>query len=113
VYKPLKLDDFLSIKTYKTSLVAVNYSVLPSSLLSGCQQTYISLTKPSAYLDSEQRIIAARVIKRPSHAKKTAFIVEHDFIMATYLADRHCLRCLDQRKSQQARGTADRVSQQF
>lgn len=22
------------------------------------------------------------------HAKKTAFIVEHDFIMATYLADR-------------------------
>jgi len=22
------------------------------------------------------------------HAKKTAFIIEHDFIMATYLADR-------------------------
>ena len=22
------------------------------------------------------------------HAKKTAFVVEHDFIMATYLADR-------------------------
>lgn len=41
------------------------------------------------YLDSEQRIIAARVIKRfIMHSKKTAFIVEHDFIMATYLADR-------------------------
>ena len=40
-------------------------------------------------LDSEQRIIASRVIKRfIMHAKKTAFIVEHDFIMATYLADR-------------------------
>ena len=23
------------------------------------------------------------------HAKKTAFVVEHDFIMATYLADRY------------------------
>merc|ERR1712159_529060 len=47
------------------------------------------LDKPSAYLDVEQRIVAARVIKRfILHAKKTAFIVEHDFIMATYLADR-------------------------
>ena len=31
----------------------------------------------------------SKVIKRfILHAKKTAFIVEHDFIMATYLADR-------------------------
>ena len=30
-----------------------------------------------------------KVIKRfILHAKKTAFVVEHDFIMATYLADR-------------------------
>lgn len=47
------------------------------------------IDEPSAYLDSEQRLITARVIKRfILHAKKTAFIVEHDFIMATYLADR-------------------------
>tara|TARA_B110001452_G_scaffold93781_1_gene77450 strand:+ start:152 stop:2188 length:2037 start_codon:yes stop_codon:yes gene_type:complete len=47
------------------------------------------IDEPSAYLDSEQRIITAKVIKRfIMHAKKTAFIVEHDFIMATYLADR-------------------------
>ena len=40
------------------------------------------IDEPSAYLDSEQRIIAAKVIKRfIMHAKKTAFIVEHDFIM--------------------------------
>lgn len=45
--------------------------------------------EPSAYLDSEQRIIAAKVLKRFIYStKKTAFIVEHDFIMATYLADR-------------------------
>lgn len=47
------------------------------------------IDEPSAYLDSEQRIHAAKVIKRfILHAKKTAFVVEHDFIMATYLADR-------------------------
>jgi ATP-binding cassette subfamily E protein 1 len=42
------------------------------------------IDEPSAYLDSEQRIIAAKVIKRfILHAKKTGFVVEHDFIMAT------------------------------
>ena len=99
------------------------------------------IDEPSAYLDSEQRIIAAKVSKRCTacsllecasfanlpcapfsskancschsaetgmlhatesilslllqvlkrfimHAKKTAFVVEHDFIMAAYLADR-------------------------
>ena len=47
------------------------------------------LDEPSAYLDSEQRIITARVIKRfILHSKKTAFVVEHDFMMAAYLADR-------------------------
>ncbi|CAG8780459.1 26969_t:CDS:2, partial [Dentiscutata erythropus] len=47
------------------------------------------IDEPSAYLDSEQRIVAAKVIKRfILHNKKTAFVVEHDFIMATYLADR-------------------------
>merc|ERR1712217_1001144 len=47
------------------------------------------IDEPSAYLDVEQRVVAARVIKRYIlHSKKTAFIVEHDFIMATYLADR-------------------------
>ena len=50
-------------------------------------QVYL-LDEPSAYLDSEQRIITAKVIKRYIlNSGKTAFIVEHDFIMASYLAD--------------------------
>ena len=44
-------------------------------------------------MDSEQRLVAAKVIKRfILHAKKTGFVVEHDFIMATYLADRWDMR---------------------
>jgi len=47
------------------------------------------IDEPSAYLDSEQRLVAAKVIKRfLLSSKKTGFVVEHDFIMATYLADR-------------------------
>ncbi|KAH6650009.1 P-loop containing nucleoside triphosphate hydrolase protein [Chaetomium tenue] len=60
VVKPLKLDDFIDQEVKN---------------LSGGEL--------------QRRIVASRVIKRfIMHAKKTAFIVEHDFIMATYLADR-------------------------
>ena len=39
--------------------------------------------------DSFDHLCGTQVIKRfIMHAKKTAFIVEHDFIMAAYLADR-------------------------
>ena len=47
------------------------------------------IDEPSAYLDSEQRVIASRVMKRwIMQAKRAAFVVEHDSIMATYLADK-------------------------
>jgi ATP-binding cassette subfamily E protein 1 len=47
------------------------------------------IDEPSAYLDSEQRVNASRVMKRwILSSKRSAFIVEHDFIMATYLADK-------------------------
>lgn len=47
------------------------------------------IDEPSAYLDSEQRVTVGKIIKRYiRNCKKTAFIIEHDFIMATYLADK-------------------------
>ncbi|OAG31247.1 ATP-binding cassette, sub-family E, member 1 [Nematocida displodere] len=47
------------------------------------------IDEPSAYLDSDQRIIVAKAIKRfITGQKKVAFVVEHDMIMATYMADR-------------------------
>ncbi|WUR02183.1 ABC transporter E family member 2 (AB2E) [Vairimorpha necatrix] len=47
------------------------------------------LDEPSAYLDSDQRIAISKVIKRFIYGKKrTAFIVEHDLIVGTYLADK-------------------------
>ena len=47
------------------------------------------IDEPSAYLDAEQRVIAARVIKKYiMHVSKSAFVVEHDFLMACYIADK-------------------------
>jgi len=47
------------------------------------------LDEPSCYLDVEQRLVAARAIKRfIVNSHKYCFVVEHDFIMSTYLADK-------------------------
>lgn len=71
------------------------------------------IDEPSSYLDSEQRLMVSRVIRRSDsapppahprlpdsschqfcccrfvlHAKKTAFVVEHDLSMVKDLADR-------------------------
>ena len=47
------------------------------------------IDEPSAYLDSEQRVLASKVMKRwIMSSKRAAFVVEHDFIMATYMADK-------------------------
>lgn len=87
VYKPLKIDDFIDQEVQNLSGGELQRVAIVLAL--GLPADIYLIDEPSAYLDSEQRIIAARVIKRfIMHNKKTAFIVEHDFIMATYLADR-------------------------
>ena len=87
VVKPLKLDDFIDQEVKNLSGGELQRVAIVLAL--GLPADIYLIDEPSAYLDSEQRIIAARVIKRfIMHSKKTAFVVEHDFIMATYLADR-------------------------
>ncbi|KAL5594509.1 hypothetical protein BROUX41_001435 [Berkeleyomyces rouxiae] len=87
VIKPLKLEDFIDQEVKNLSGGELQRVAIVLAL--GIPADIYLIDEPSAYLDSEQRIVAARVIKRfIMHAKKTAFIVEHDFIMATYLADR-------------------------
>lgn len=87
VVKPLKLDEFIDQEVKTLSGGELQRVAIVLAL--GLPADIYLIDEPSAYLDSEQRIIAARVIKRfILNSKKTAFIVEHDFIMATYLADR-------------------------
>jgi ATP-binding cassette, sub-family E, member 1 len=87
VMKPLVIDNIIdnSVQT----LSGGELQRLAIVLALGTPADVYLLDEPSAYLDSEQRVNCAKVIKRfIMHSKKTAFVVEHDFIMGTYLADR-------------------------
>jgi ATP-binding cassette subfamily E protein 1 len=87
VVKPLQIEQLLDHQVKTLSGGELQRVAIVLAL--GKPADIYLIDEPSAYLDSEQRIVAARVIKRfILHAKKTAFVVEHDFIMATYLADR-------------------------
>lgn len=87
VMKPLMMEQLLDLKVVNLSGGELQRVAL--CLCLGKPADIYLIDEPSAFLDSEQRIIASKVIKRfIFHAKKTAFVVEHDFIMATYLADR-------------------------
>nr|QST14995.1 ABCE1 protein [Diaphanosoma celebensis] len=87
VMKPLKIEDIIDQEVQNLSGGELQRVAIVLCL--GKAADVYLIDEPSAYLDSEQRLVAAKVIKRfVLHAKKTAFVVEHDFIMGTYLADR-------------------------
>eukprot|EP01084_Bolivina_argentea_P299455 516184_1 len=87
VIKPLKAAELYD--KIVTNLSGGELQRVALVLALGSPADVFLIDEPSAYLDSEQRIISAKVIKRYIlHIKKAAFVVEHDFIMATYLADR-------------------------
>lgn len=87
VLKPMAIDPLMDNQVSKLSGGELQRVALVLCL--GKPADLYLLDEPSAYLDSEQRIVASKVIKRfIMNTKKTAFVVEHDFIMATYLADR-------------------------
>eukprot|EP01012_Entosiphon_sulcatum_P033723 TRINITY_DN4269_c0_g1_i1.p1 TRINITY_DN4269_c0_g1~~TRINITY_DN4269_c0_g1_i1.p1 ORF type:complete len:662 (-),score=158.14 TRINITY_DN4269_c0_g1_i1:165-2129(-) len=87
VMKPMQIDDIIDRELPTLSGGELQRVAIVLAL--GKPADVYLLDEPSAFLDSEQRLTAAKVIKRfILHAKKTAFVVEHDFIMATYLADR-------------------------
>ena len=87
VMKPLTMDNIMDNGVQNLS--GGELQRLAICLALGTPADVYLVDEPSAYLDSEQRMNCAKVIKRfIMHSKKTAFVVEHDFIMATYLADR-------------------------
>jgi ATP-binding cassette subfamily E protein 1 len=87
VIKPMRIEELLDLDVQNLS--GGELQRVGITLALGTPANIYLLDEPSAYLDSDLRIITARVIKRfIMHTKKTAFIVEHDFVMATYMADR-------------------------
>ncbi|CAF0897909.1 unnamed protein product [Rotaria sordida] len=87
VSRPLRIDKIIDNEIQDLSGGELQRVAL--CLCLGKPADVYLIDEPSAFLDSEQRLHAARVIKRfLLHSKKVGFVVEHDFLMATYLADR-------------------------
>lgn len=87
VLKPMQLEHIMDQDVQ--TLSGGELQRVAICLVLGVPADVLLIDEPSAYLDSEQRIHASKVIKKfVMSSKRTAFIVEHDFIMATYLADR-------------------------
>ena len=87
VCTPLDLDSILENDVQTLSGGELQRVAIILALGKPCDIYLID--EPSAYLDSEQRVRASKVMKRwIINSRRSAFVVEHDFIMATYLADK-------------------------
>ena len=87
VLTPLNIESLLDNDVQTLSGGELQRVAIVLALAKPCDIFLID--EPSAYLDSEQRVVCSKVMKRwIMSSKRSAFIVEHDFIMATYLADK-------------------------
>merc|ERR1740138_1291658 len=88
VLRPLQMEALE--KSYVKNLSGGELQRVAITICLGTPASVYLLDEPSAGLDCEQRVIASKVIRRwvISHLQKTAFIVEHDFVMASALSDR-------------------------
>ena len=86
VIGPLDIESLLDNKVNLLSGGEIQRVGIVLTLAKPCDIDLID--EPSAYLDAEQRVVASKVMKSYiQKSKKSALIVEHDIIMATYLAD--------------------------
>jgi ATP-binding cassette subfamily E protein 1 len=103
----LKINKSL-VNTYFRLIVLKSLNIeqlenLPVKSLSGGERQRVAITiclgtpamiylidEPSADLDCEQRLVVAKVIRRwvINHLGKSCFLIEHDFMMSSTLADK-------------------------
>ncbi len=87
IFRPLDIENLMELNCKDLSggeLQRLNLCIC----LAKKADVYL-IDEVSAYLDSEQRLECSKIIKRfILNNKKCCFMVEHDFLMATYLADK-------------------------
>merc|ERR1719284_457569 len=91
VVKPLGIEDLMDLPVQSLSGGELQRLAILVCLGTPCSVYLID--EPSAGLDCEQRVIVAKVIKRwcVSHLQRTVFVIEHDTLMMSALADRMIL----------------------
>jgi len=87
ILKPFEVESLMSKEVNKLSGGELQ-RVAILLCLGKNSQIYL-MDEPSAYLDAEKRIVISKAIKKfVKNSGKILFIVEHDFLMATYLGDK-------------------------
>lgn len=91
VMKPLRIGEILDSTV--STLSGGELQRLAITICLGTPAMVYLIDEPSAGLDCEQRVIVAKVIKRwvVSHLNRTCFVIEHDCLMMSALADRMIL----------------------
>merc|ERR1712066_488254 len=91
VMKPLRIEELM--ETQVSHLSGGELQRLAITICLGTPATVYLIDEPSAGLDCEQRIVVAKVIKRwvVSHLGRTCYVIEHDTLMMSALADRMIL----------------------
>lgn len=88
VMKTLNIDQLEDLPV--KSLSGGERQRLAITICLGTDASVYLIDEPSADLDCEQRIVVSKVIKRwiINHLGKTCFLIEHDFMMSTTMADK-------------------------
>lgn len=87
IMNPFKLDDLLE-KEVKSLSGGELQRLAIAATLSKDAEIYL-FDEPTAFLDVEQRLIAARVIRKIIESKNAAsLIVDHDIVFIDYISDR-------------------------
>ncbi|NHJ86172.1 MAG: ribosome biogenesis/translation initiation ATPase RLI [Asgard group archaeon] len=86
IIKPLNIEDLLVRNMSDLSGGELQKIAIAGTLAQNCDM-YL-LDEPSAYLDSEMRLVVAKVIQKIVRSKaKAAFIIDHDLMFIDYLSD--------------------------
>lgn len=87
VLEPLGINELMHLRVM--DLIPGHLNRVALCLCLGKPADIYLVDEASAFLSAEQIVVASKVIKRfIRHTKKTAVVVDHDFMLATYLADR-------------------------
>uniref|UniRef100_M4DL62 ABC transporter domain-containing protein n=1 Tax=Brassica campestris TaxID=3711 RepID=M4DL62_BRACM len=88
VLKPLGIAKILDKRIKEVSQSTLQKIAIATCLGQEGARVFL-LDEPSIHLDARERVIAAQTIKRfIAYSRTAALVVEQDFMMATYLADR-------------------------
>lgn len=86
IIRPLNIEDLLMRNVPDLSGGELQKIAIAGSLAQSCDM-YL-LDEPSAYLDSEMRLVVAKVIQKIVRSSgRAAFVIDHDLMFIDYLSD--------------------------